>query len=99
MNDASARAMQLRLRCEAQREQLAEDLAEIEYRLQSADSVLISIRNLVTKPSFILSAVAMLVFSRRRRTKWGSLLKRGLFWYATGRRAYQVLQMFKNRRA
>lgn len=98
MNGQSARAMQLRLRCELQREQLAEELAEIERSLQSADAVLLSIRNVIIKPSFILSSIAMLVLGRRRRNKWGSLIKRGFFWYATGRRAYQVFQMFKNRK-
>jgi|SRR5882757_3416240 len=99
MNEASARATQLRLRCETQRQQLAEELAEIERRFESADAVLLSIRNVVVKPSFILSSVAMLLLGRRRRNKWGSLIRRGLFWYATGRRAHQVFQMFKNRKA
>jgi hypothetical protein len=99
MNSASARATHLRLRCEAQREQLAAELAEIERSFESADAVLMSIRNVVAKPSFILSSVAMLLLGRRRRNKWGSLIRRGLFWYATGRRVYQAIQVFKNRKA
>lgn len=89
----SARATQLRLRCEAQREQLAAEFAEIEARFQSVDSVLLSIRNVVIKPGFIVGTLAMMVLGRRRIT-WFSKLRKGLFWFTAARRAYQ---MFKNR--
>lgn len=99
---ASHRATQLRLRCEMQRQQLADEFAQIEQRFRSTDAVLGSIRNFVGKPSFILSSIGLLLFRRRRKNKnkgkssLGSLLRRGLFWYATGRRAYQALRSFKS---
>jgi len=87
----SPRITQLRLRCEAQREELAEAFAEIEYRFQSVDSMLVSVKNVVAKPSFVMGSLAMLVLGRRR-IKLFSKLRKGLFWVATGRKLYQLFR-------
>ena len=89
----SSRALQLRARCAAERDQLTEELAEIERSFQAADAVLVGIRDVIVKPTFIISSLAMLVLGRRH--KWWSLFNRGLFWFTTGRRLYQMFKQNK----
>ena len=87
----SPRLTQLRLRCEVQREELAEAFAEIEQRFQSVDSMLMSAKNVVAKPSFVMGSLAVLALGRRR-LKLFSKLRKGLFWIATGRKLYRMFR-------
>lgn len=87
----SARITQLRLRCEVERQQLGDAIAEIEQRFQSIDGVLGSVKRTLTRPGFIFGALSLLAFGRRK-LKLFSKVRKGLFWFATGRRLYQMFR-------
>ena len=62
--NAVLRRAELQARCEAQRAVLGEYVADIKQRLHSTDSVLGSIRNVVTKPSVLAGGLAFALTTR-----------------------------------
>jgi len=65
-------------------------MAEIERKLQSADALIGSARNLLTKPAVITGALALLFATRR--LGWWAALSRGAFLFATVRRIYRIIK-------
>ncbi len=84
------RRAELQARCEAQRVALAGHVADIERRLQGTDTVLGTIRNVVTRPSVLAGGLALLMTIGR--SGWWSKLSRGAVLFATARRVYQALK-------
>ncbi len=84
------RRAQLQARCEAQRIALAGHVADIERRLQGTDTVLGTIRNIVTRPSVLAGGMALLM--TMGRSGWWSKLSRGAVLFATARRVYQAFK-------
>lgn len=86
----SLRRAELQVRCESQREILARHVGDIERRLQGTDSVLGSIRNVMTKPTVLAGGLALLLTIGR--SGWWSKLSRGVVLLATARRVYQTFK-------
>jgi hypothetical protein len=89
-DSTSLRRAELHARCEAQRTTLAGHVADIEQRLHGTDSVLGSIRNVLTKPSVLAGGLAMLLTVGR--SGWWSKLSRAAVLLATARRVYQTFK-------
>lgn len=87
----SSRSTLLRLRCEMQRQQLAEELTQIEQRAQSMDGMLKSARQFLNRPVVMIGALALLL-SVTRRTRPLALLSRGLVAFATARKLYRMVR-------
>lgn len=86
----SSRTALLRLHCEAQRQQLASQFAEVERKLQNADAMIGSARRLLAKPVTIIGGVALLFAVRR--LGFSKVLSRGLMLFATARRFYGLFK-------
>lgn len=86
---AKVRRAELHARCEAQRNTLSEQVADIERRLHGTDSVLGSIRNIITKPAVVAGGLAMLMSGR---SGWWSKLSRAAVLFTTARRVYQMIK-------
>lgn len=84
------RRAELQARCEAQRIALSGHVADIERRLQGTDTVLGTIRNVVTRPTVLAGSLALLM--TMGRSGWWSKLSRGAVLFATVRRVYQALK-------
>lgn len=87
---SSSRRAELQALCELQRMALAEQVAGIERRVQKTDAALGAIRNILARPAVLAGGLALLLTARRSR--WWSMLSRGLITLATARRAYQALK-------
>jgi hypothetical protein len=87
---ASMRRAELQARCEAQRTILAGHVTDIEQRLQGTDSVLGSIRNVLTKPTVMAGGLALLMTVGR--SGWWSKLSRAVVLLTTARRVYQTFR-------
>ena len=94
----ASRSTLLRLRCEAQRQELGSQFEQIERKAHSVDSLLSSARRLVTRPAVLMGGLMLLLGMRKRRRRsdsapekgsrlW-SLLSRGAVALATIRRLY-----------
>ena len=85
-----SRCAELQARCEAQRTVLAEQLYEIENRLEGTDRVMGAISNVMSRPALLAGGAAMILAIGRGG--WWSRLSRGVVLFATARRAYQLFK-------
>lgn len=85
---AKMRRAELLARCEQQRLELAEQINNIESRLQGTDSVLGSIRSVMTKPSVVAGGLALLLTVGR--SGWWSVLSRSVVLLMTARRVIRA---------
>lgn len=85
-----ARRVLLKARCEQQREELAQQIAQFESRLRGTDAALDSVRSAFTKPAMLTGAAALLL--TMGRSGWWPLLSRGVVLFATGRRLYNAFR-------
>lgn len=86
----AARRAALQARCEQQRQQLAQQVEDIESRLYGTDAALGSIRAVLTKPSVLAGGLALLF--TLGRSGWWPMLSRGAVLFAAGRRIYTLLK-------
>lgn len=84
------RSTQLRLRCEQQRQQLAQVFVDIETRLHSVDRVATTVRNAVRSPRWWLASLAGLWALKRSRVGW--LFGRGWLLWVTARRLIRLFR-------
>lgn len=84
------RRVELQARCEAQRAALAGHVADIERRIHGTDTILGSIRNVITRPTVLAGGMTLLL--TMGRSGWWSKLSRGAVMLATARRVYQTLK-------
>ena len=86
----SLRRAELQAHCETQRATLARQVGDIEQRLQGTDSMLGSIRTVLTKPTVLAGGLALLL--TMGRSGWWSKLSRGVVLLATARRMYRTFR-------
>jgi hypothetical protein len=86
----TVRRAALQARCEQQREELAQQVGEIESRLYGTDAALGSIRAVLTKPTVLAGGLALLLTFGR--SGWWSTLSRGAVLFAAGRRIYNLIR-------
>jgi hypothetical protein len=86
----SSRSSQLRARCEQQRQQLAQQFATIEIRLQTADKLVSVFGGAIKRPEVWLSGLVAL-WTIKRTGVW-SLLSRGWMVWTTAR---SIIKWFK----
>jgi hypothetical protein len=84
------RRLQLHARCELERNELAQQVEQIEQRLHGTDAVLGSIRNVLTKPSVIAGGLALMM--GLSRSTWWAKLSRLAVVVGTARRVYQAFK-------
>lgn len=90
VHTTALRRAELQARCEVQRAALAGHVADIERRLQGTDTVLGTIRNVMTRPTVLAGGLALLMTVGR--SGWWSKLSRGAVLLATARRVYQTFK-------
>ncbi len=88
--DVSTRRAGLQVRCEQQRRELAQQVADIESRLRGTDAALGSVRAVLTRPGMLAAGVALLLTTGR--SGWWPMLSRGAVLFAAGRRIYNLLR-------
>lgn len=87
---ASGRCEQLRERCVQQRQQLMQQFAVIELRLQTADVIVSMVGRTIKRPELWMAGLAGL-WTIKRSTVW-SLMRRGwMIWSAASR----MMEWFK----
>jgi hypothetical protein len=90
LSSTSLRRAQLQARCEEQRNELSDQVADIEQRLHGTDVVLGKIRNVFTKPSVVAGGLALLMGVNR--SGWWSKLSKAAVLFGTARRVYQTFK-------
>ncbi|MGC3983079.1 MAG: hypothetical protein QM808_17635 [Steroidobacteraceae bacterium] len=84
------RRAELQARCERQRQQLGAYIDDIELRVQGTDSVLSSVRSVVTRPTVLAGGLALAL--SLGRSGWWPLISRGAVLFAAGRRIYRFFK-------
>jgi hypothetical protein len=87
LSSTSLRRAQLQARCEAQRNELSEQVADIERRLHGTDAVLGKIRNVFARPSVVAGGLALVMGVGR--SGWWAKLSKAAVLFNTARRVYQ----------
>lgn len=90
MNDLRARRTLLQTRCSAQRQLLAQRVADVEQRLRGSDAVLSVARNVLSKSAAIAGGTAL--WWSARSTGWWGLVTRGVALLAAARRVYGMFR-------